>query len=142
MLDIKFIKDNKEKIADAIAKKNIDFDLGKLLEVDLKRLELLQAVEDLSSQKNALNNAISQAQSDTAREEAITNGKEIKERMEAIEPEYKKIKDEFDELMVKVPNIISADTPSGKLKEKGKFQNLILKLKIMLSLEKIWIFWI
>ena len=143
MLDIKFIKDNKEKIADAIAKKNIDLDLGKLLEVDLKRLELLQAVEDLSSQKNALNNAISQAQSDTAREEAITNGKEIKERMEAIEPEYKKIKDEFDELMVKVPNIISADTPSGKsdednveIERKGEIPKFDFKIKDHVELGK------
>jgi seryl-tRNA synthetase len=117
MLDIKFIRENKEKIVDAIVRKNIDLNLEQLLEVDLRRLELLQAVEELSAQKNALNNAISQAQNDSERNEAIAKGKEIKERIESVEPEYKKIKEQFDDLMVKVPNIISADTPEGKSDE-------------------------
>ncbi len=117
MLDIKFIRENKQKIEDAIVKKNIDLNLEQLLSIDQKRLELMQAIEELSSQKNALNNAISQAQNDSERNEAIAKGKDIKERIEAIEPEYRKIKEQFDDLMVKVPNVISADTPDGKSDE-------------------------
>ncbi|EKE18529.1 MAG: hypothetical protein ACD_9C00307G0006, partial [uncultured bacterium] len=117
MLDIKFIRENQEQIRDAIEKKNIKLDLAKLLEVDQRRLELMQSVEDLSAQKNALNNAISQARSDSDRNEAIARGKAIKEQIEAIEPEFQKTKLEFEELMVKVPNIISEDTPFGKSDE-------------------------
>lgn len=117
MLDIKFIRENQEKIKEAIERKNISLDLDRLLEVDQKRLELMQSVEDLSAQKNALNNAISQAKTDTERQEVISRGKEIKEQIERIEPEYQKVKKEFEELMVKVPNIISEDTPIGKSDE-------------------------
>lgn len=114
MLDIKFIKEHREEIADAIAKKNINLNLSELLEVDGKRVALLQEVEQLLALKNELNNEIKSVSSDDARKEIIEKGKEIKTKIETVEPEYKKIKEQFDELMVKVPNIISADTPIGK----------------------------
>jgi seryl-tRNA synthetase len=114
MLDIKFIKENKEKIADAIAKKKIDLNLDELLSVDEKRVMLLQELENLFALKNSLNDEIKSATSDDARKEVIEKGKEIKTKIETLEPEYRKIKERFDDLMVKVPNIISADTPDGK----------------------------
>ncbi|HBI34244.1 MAG TPA: serine--tRNA ligase [Candidatus Moranbacteria bacterium] len=117
MLDIKFIRENKEKIADAAVKKNIDLDLKQLLAVDKERLSLLQEVEQLLALKNDLNEMIKSAANDVERKEIIEKGKEIKTKLEIKEPQYKKIKEEFEDLMVKVPNIISADTPIGKSDE-------------------------
>lgn len=108
MLDIKFIKENKEAIVEAIKNKNIKLDLEKLLELDAKRIELLQAVEKLQSQKNSLNDEIAKADDKTV---VIARGTKIKEGLAKLEPEFKKIKDEFEALMVQVPNIVSADTP-------------------------------
>lgn len=143
MLDIKFIRENQEKIKDAIEKKNINLDLAKLLEVDQKRLEFMQGVEDLSAQKNALNNAISQAKTNTERQEVIARGKAIKEQIEIIEPEFQKVKKEFEELMVKVPNIISEDTPSGKsdednveIERKGEIPKFDFQIKDHIQLSK------
>ena len=117
MLDIKFIKEHKEAVADAVIKKNIDLDIDKLLILDKKRLELLQETEQLLALKNDLNEMIKAAKDDEERKEIIEKGKEIKADIEKIEPQYKKVKEEFDELMVKVPNIISVDTPVGKSDE-------------------------
>jgi len=52
--------------------------------------------------------------SEAEKAEIIGRGKGVKDGIAKIEPEYKKIKQEFEELMVQVPNIISADTPIGK----------------------------
>ncbi|KKP56937.1 MAG: Serine-tRNA ligase [Candidatus Moranbacteria bacterium GW2011_GWF1_34_10] len=61
MLDIKFIKENEEAVRVAIKNKNIDLDLDKLLELDKKRIELLQNIEELKAQKNKLNDQIKSA---------------------------------------------------------------------------------
>jgi seryl-tRNA synthetase len=114
MLDIKFIRENQEKIEDAIVKKGIDLDLKNLLKIDKQRIELLKEVEQLQALKNDLNEMIKTAKDDAERKEIIEKGKEIKADLEKKEPEFKKIKDQFDDLMVKVPNVISADTPIGK----------------------------
>ena len=42
MLDIKFIRDNPNIIKEACRKKQVKFDIERLLEVDGKRRELLQ----------------------------------------------------------------------------------------------------
>ena len=45
MLDIKFIRENKELIDMAAKKKRLTFDVGKLLTLDNERRELLQVIE-------------------------------------------------------------------------------------------------
>ncbi|MDD5397184.1 MAG: serine--tRNA ligase [Candidatus Moranbacteria bacterium] len=114
MLDIKFIKEHKDEIADAIVKKSVDLDLERLLAVDRERVSLLQEVEQLLALKNDLNDMIKSAANDVERKEIIEKGKEIKTKLEIKEPQYREIKEEFDTLMVRVPNVISKDTPIGK----------------------------
>lgn len=114
MLDIKFIRENEEEIKKAIKNKNINLDLDALLDLDRKRLEILQEIEGLKGSKNDLNDRMKQVGSDDERKEIIAKGKEIKEKLEKAEPEFERIKKEFFGLMVKVPTIPSPDTPIGK----------------------------
>jgi seryl-tRNA synthetase len=111
MLDIKYIRENQKIIKDATKNKGIKLDLDKLLEIDEKRVKLLQEVEELNSQKNKLNEEMKDGKE---RDKIIAEGKKVKDKLARVEPEYKKIKLEFDELMVKVPNPVSSDTPIGK----------------------------
>jgi len=114
MLDIKFIRENAEILKKSIVDKNIKLDLGELLALDKRRSELISEVEEFKSMKNSVNDLIKSAKTDKERKEIIEKGKEIKIKTEEKEPELKKIQQEFNELMVKVPNVISADTPIGK----------------------------
>jgi len=114
MLDIKYIRENADGIKKAIKNKNIDLDLDKLLEIDEKRVKTLQFIEELNAEKNKLNELMKMAKDKDEREKIIEQGKAVKEKMVDAEPEYKKIKKQFDELMVRVPVIPSADTPFGK----------------------------
>jgi seryl-tRNA synthetase len=50
-----FIRENEEKVADAVVKKGIDLDLKVLLKIDKERIALLQEVEQLLALKNDLN---------------------------------------------------------------------------------------
>lgn len=113
MLDIKFIRENVEQIKEAIKSKGMDLNLDKLLKLDRERVELQKKVEDLLSMKNSLNDLIKSADSDEERKETIEKGKGIKEELEIKQPELLKVKNEYDDLMVRVPNVISPDTPIG-----------------------------
>ncbi|EKE20520.1 MAG: hypothetical protein ACD_7C00541G0002 [uncultured bacterium] len=121
MLDIKFIKENKKAVTEAAKNKNIKLDLEKLLELDTQRVELLQAVEKLQAKKNEINNEIAKAKD---KKEVIARGTKIKEELAELEPKFKKIKDDFESLMVQVPNVVSADTPIAK-DESGNEEVLI-----------------
>jgi seryl-tRNA synthetase len=114
MLDIKFIRENADKIKEAIKNKNINLDLDELLVVDEKRVRALQAVEELSAEKNRLNETMQKSKTDDERKIAIEQGKIVKEKMTKAEPEYAQLKKQFDILMVQVPTIPSWDTPIGK----------------------------
>jgi seryl-tRNA synthetase len=114
MLDIKFIRENADKIKEAIKNKNIKLDLDELLAVDKKRVESLQYIELLSAEKNKLNELMQVSKTEDERKVAIEQGKAVKERMAKAEPEYVELKKQFDTLMVQVPIIPSEDTPIGK----------------------------
>lgn len=114
MLDIQFIRDNKEKIQEAAKAKQLDFEVEELFVVDTERIQYLQEIEQLKSLKNDINDLISKAENDEERAEIIAKGKEIKAKLEEREPLYLAAKSKFDALMVTVPNILSSDTPLGK----------------------------
>ncbi|MFC1623056.1 serine--tRNA ligase [Patescibacteria group bacterium] len=114
MLDIKYIKENKEVVKKAIEDKSLGLDLGKLLEADERRVEMIQEIEELQAKRNKINEEIATADDKQA---VIEKGKKIKDQIAELEPEYKKVKREFDELMVQVPTVPAEDTPEGKSDE-------------------------
>lgn len=113
MLDIQFIRDNKDIIAKAIEDKNGDLDLEMLLKKDEERRTTLQEIEELKSLKNDINDFIHQAKTEEERAEIITKGKEIKIKLDERAPFLEAIQHEFNALMAQVPNIVSSDTPVG-----------------------------
>ncbi|MEI6650293.1 MAG: serine--tRNA ligase [Candidatus Moraniibacteriota bacterium] len=113
MLDIQFIRDHKDEIARAAKGKKLDFDIDALFSADEARILSAQSLEAAQAEKNALNERIGRAQNDEERQEAISSGKEIKVRIEILEPVAREAKAKFDALMALVPNIVADDTPEG-----------------------------
>lgn len=120
MLDIKYIRENKEKIKEAVQKKKINFDVDYLLDLDLKRRELLQAVEEKNAMKNQANQRIKEAETQEQRDLLIGQMKELDRNSDNEEEEYKKIKEEFEELMLLVPNVPDESVPTGDSDEDNK----------------------
>ncbi|MDP3056975.1 MAG: serine--tRNA ligase [bacterium] len=120
MLDIRFIRENKEEIKKAAKNKHVDLDLKRLLALDDKRLKAMQEVEGLQAEKNKINDSIRSAKNKNERAKIIAGGKKIKSKIDLVEPDYNKILSEYNSLMIKVPTIPSADTPIGKGEEDNK----------------------
>lgn len=113
MLDIKFIRENKDLIAKGAQKKHIDFDVEKLIEVDDQRRELLAKVEEKRAKQNEVSNQIPNA-SDEEKEKLLEEMKNLKDSLQAEEEELKKVVLKWKGLMVQVPNIPDMTVPEGK----------------------------
>lgn len=115
-MDIKFIRENAEKIKEAVKNKGISLDVDQLLKLDTERVSQLQYIEELLAEKNKLNELLPKA-TGAEKTELLEQGKKVKEKLAQVEPEFRNTKEQFEDLMVKVPNLISADTPIGKSDE-------------------------
>jgi seryl-tRNA synthetase len=113
MLDIKFIRENKEEVQKSCKLRNIDCNIEKLLEIDEKRLKLMKEVEEMNAEKNTISSEMKKADNER-RQEIIKQSKKIKENLSKKEPELKKIKEEFEKIMDKLPNRLSPEVPIGK----------------------------
>ncbi|KKQ95251.1 MAG: Serine-tRNA ligase [candidate division CPR2 bacterium GW2011_GWC1_39_9] len=104
MLDIKFIRENRDLVKKAVNLKEMDVDIDALLELDMKRVELIKEVDNLRSEKKS---------DKRPSKEEIEKIKKIKEELTKKEGELRKIQDQFEDLMLRVPNIPSPDSPVG-----------------------------
>ncbi len=113
MLDIRFIRENKDLVTAGAKKKHIDFDVDALIAVDDKRRELMTSVEAKRAEQNAVSEKILTA---TAEEKGtmIAEMKVLKDTLQAQEEELKEILKQWQLLMVAVPNIPDMSVPDGK----------------------------
>lgn len=129
MIDIKLLRENPEKVKKACQDKRVAVDIDKILELDKKKRELIQQVENLKAEKNKL----------TAKD--IEKGRELKEKIKQLEPELENLGKEFNELFIKIPNLSLDDVLIGKdesenkvLREVGKKPNFKFKPKDYMEL--------
>ncbi|MFA5736856.1 MAG: serine--tRNA ligase [Candidatus Paceibacterota bacterium] len=114
MLDIKFIRENKEVIKEAVRKKKSDFNVEALLEADEQRIKLTSEVDNLRACQNEASSKISQIQDETERDNLIEQMKEVKNSREKKEEELKQVMETWKNLLLKVPNIPDSSVPEGK----------------------------
>lgn len=120
MLDIKFIRENPEKVKEGCRKKGVKIDIDELLEIDRKRGEALRALEDMRAQKNAANKEIQRAESQKEKDKIILKMRELDGNNDRLDEKFRELDGEFNELMLLVPNIPSEDTPIGRDEKDNK----------------------
>ena len=113
MLDIKFIRENKDIVQEGAKKKRVEVDLDKLIALDDERLKILKEVEDLRAEVNKVSNDITRHQDPALKVQLIEEMRTVKEDIKAKEEKLKKIMEEWQKMMLKIPNIPSVDTPEG-----------------------------
>jgi len=112
MLDIKFIRENSDKVRWALKIKKIDLDLDEFLALIKKRVALLREVEELRRHKNE--NAecikIEPGNKDTL----ISEGRRIKAKLAALEDELAQVEAIYHDHMIRMPTVPAPDTPIGQ----------------------------
>lgn len=113
MLDIKFIREQPDKVREGLRKKGVDFDVNNLLEADEKRRAGIKEVDGLRAEQNRISEEIAKVPA-PERGKKISQSKELKDRLSAKEVELKSLEENFIALMYKIPNLPDEDVPVGK----------------------------
>lgn len=113
MLDIKFIRENKDLVAMGAKKKHIDFDVEALIKVDDRRKELLLSIEGKRAEQNDVSEKIVRTTDPLVRSQMIADMKVLKEALQKEEEELKDVMKEWQMFMVSVPNIPDMSVPEG-----------------------------
>ena len=114
MLDIKFIRENKDIVAASAKKKRIEVDIERLIEIDDKRKSLQASIDEKRAAQNIASNAIASAKSDTEKKEIISRMQTLKDTLKLEEESLQEILKEWRALMITVPNIPDISVPEGE----------------------------
>ncbi len=123
MLDIKFIRQNKEEVKEGIRKKGVDFDVDKLLFADEKRRKIISSLEEMRAEKNTATLEIPKLKDEKQKKEIIEKMRKVDEKAKLAEEDLKEATEEFMLLMRQVPNLPLKEVPLGK----DGTENVVLK---------------
>ncbi|RAP78266.1 serine--tRNA ligase [Paenibacillus montanisoli] len=117
MLDMNMIRKQADDYQEAADWKGISISIGELIETDDRRRELLQETEALRAERNRRSKAIERLMLEGRKEEAEPLKRETAEllqRLKEAESKFRQTAYRYEELMLRVPNLTSPDTPMGK----------------------------
>ena len=115
MLDIKILRNEPDKIREALKNRCSDLDITPAIELDKKRRELLTDVENKKAQQNAITKkipAMKKAGEDTT--QIFKEMKELSNEIKADDEKVREIDAQLRDYMLRIPNIPNLDCPIGK----------------------------
>ena len=120
MLDIRFIREHPERVAEASNQKGYAVDVSHLLELDAQRRDLQSAVDELRARRNDNASKMKGGKPDQA---LIDEGKQIKITLAEREGYLTAVEAEYGTLLKTVPNMLLDDVPVGASED----ENVITK---------------
>jgi len=115
MLDLNFIRNNKETVLNGLKKKQSSIDeqfIDQIIQLDETRRDLQQQTDSLRAQKNEASDKIAQLQGDE-KQAAIMKMKEVSDQEKDLSQKLKDAETKLKEMMLQVPNLPAADVPEG-----------------------------
>lgn len=118
MLDIKYIRENKEAVIDNLKKKFQEHkisSLEKLIALDIEYRENLKNANNLRNQRNILTEEVAKRKHNGLdATDVLAEVKALPEKIKEMDVILKAQKEEINSLLNQIPNIISKETPIGK----------------------------
>lgn len=114
MLDIKILRNEPDRIREALKKRNNDLDISPAIELDKARREIIAEVEQKKAKQNEISKQIPQLKK--AGEDTTQIFAEMKELSNEIKTDDEKVRDidaQLRDFMLRIPNIPCDDCPVG-----------------------------
>ncbi len=119
MIDIKILRNEPEKLIEALKRRKEDrIDIDHLLELDKQRRELVFNVEQMKSKQNTISKQIPQLKKegkDTA--PIFAEMKVLSDDIKKIDDQVREIDEEMEKIMYTIPNIANPTVPEGDTDE-------------------------
>lgn len=138
MLDIKLIRENPDLVKKNTKRRFQDEKLvDEVLKKDAEWRKIKGQVDDLRAKRNSISKDISEAKKAGKKvEDIMKKAKQIPIEIEEAEKEMLNIEEKINEILSKLPNIVSKETPAGKdasenkeIKKGGKIREFDFDIK-------------
>ena len=121
MHDLKFLRQNRERVEAGVALKGMAVDLGRFYAIEERRLSLLHQTEQLKARRNAASEDIArrkQAGEHAAGDIAAMRG--VGEQIKTLDAELRRLEEESEALAAWIPNLPHASVPPGSSAEQNQ----------------------
>ena len=120
MLDLRFVRENPEKVKENIKKKFQDEKLplvDEVIELDQKNRAAITEADGLRADRNRLSKQIGALMGQGKKDEAEAVKKQVSDnakRLEELEKTEEELQEKITSIMMRIPNIIDDDVPVGR----------------------------
>lgn len=115
MLDLKFVRENLDKVAEAMKNRHTEVDLDAFRKLDQERRDLLQEVEADKSMRNSVSAEISKMKKNgEGASEKILSMRTLGDKIAETDKKLKEVEQGLRDIMLTIPNMPDASVPVGK----------------------------
>jgi len=106
MLDIKYIRENTDKVKENNKNRGVKVDVDRLLDLDTLRRDHIRRADELRAQRN-------QGSKGKPSALEISHMRKVGDEIKQLESDLAKIEAEYNEIYLKIPNLAHPDAPVG-----------------------------
>ncbi len=114
MLDLNFIRENPDKVKEALVKLNTEAPIDEILALDEERRRFLREVETLRHQRNVTSEKIGRMEEGEERQALIAEMRQLGQRIKELDSRVNDVEKQLYEAMLQVPNMPHESVPIGK----------------------------
>ncbi len=114
MLDLKFIRENPEAVAENCKNRGVEADVDLVVGLAGERSELMQELNELRQGQNEMAKSVGKERDPDKREGLIAESRRMKEQIPEIEAQLAAVEGRLREEMLKIPNMTHPDSPIGR----------------------------
>jgi len=124
MLDIRLIREQPDFVKDGLQKVGTDpVIIDEILQLDVRRREILTQVESLRAERNAVSKEIPKIKDPEERNARIAQMRQVGDQIAQLEKELEEVEQTFTARMLEVPNLPHPSVPVGK----DESENVVVK---------------
>jgi seryl-tRNA synthetase len=117
LLDLKFVRENPQKVKEAIALKGDAAAVDELIELDAQRREILQQTEELKHRRNKASKEIALLKKEGKVQEAVVKMRAVSQEIKVKDAKLREVEEQIQKLLLCLPNIPDDAVPRGKTED-------------------------
>ena len=115
MLDIKLIRNEPDKVREAMRRRGEDAPIDEVLELDERRRALVTEVEQLKARRNQVSEEVARAKrAGQDASELINSMRAVSDRIKELDGQIRDLEDRLQQLLLVIPNIPHESVPYGE----------------------------
>lgn len=125
MLDLKFIRENFDRVKENILNKNESAQIDVILEIDERRRKIITEVERLKNERNVVSREIAELKrAGQNADEKIAAMKEVSDTIKSLDEELRQEEEKLYDIQTRIPNMLRPEVPVGRNEADNKVVRL------------------